>query len=167
LEPEPPAQSIYVFGSTDIYDGGSIVRKMIWCGASERGAAIVETIFATLFLLFIMFGMVELARAWFTQQLATAAVREAVRAGAVELDSTKVSDAGLARINAVLAAGGIPSTKIISPTVGLADITGSSDKQVVANVTVRFNTVFPLLLPNLGTLDIPQSASMRWEGSGT
>jgi len=40
---------------------------------------------------------------------------------------------------------------------------GAGDRQVVANVTVRFKTVFPLLLPILGTLDIPQSATMRWE----
>jgi len=143
------------------------VRKMTRSVGSQRGAAIVETIFATLFLLFIMFGMVELARAWFTQQLATAAVREAVRAGAVELNSGNVSTVGLARMNAVLLGAGIPSGKIISPSVGLATITGSTDQKVVASVTVRFNTVFPLLLPNLGTIDIPQSASMRWEGSGT
>lgn len=132
----------------------------------QRGAAIVETVFAVLLLLFVMFGIVELARMWFTQQLATAAVREAVRAGAVALQ-TDVSATGLARINAVLAAGGIQSGKIISPTVGLAPIAGSTDLQVVASVTVEFNTVFPLLLPNLGTINIPQTAAMRWEGSGT
>lgn len=133
---------------------------------NQQGAAIVETVFAILFLLFVMFGIVELARLWFTQQLATAAVREAVRAAAVVAD-TSVSTTGVARINAVLAAGGIQSAKIISPTVGLAPITGSTDQQVVASVTVEFNTVFPLLLPNLGTINIPQTAAMRWEGSGT
>jgi Flp pilus assembly protein TadG len=135
---------------------------------NQRGAAIVETIFALLFLLFVMFGIVELARLWFTQQLATAAVREAVRAAAVVAD-TSVSSIGVARINAVLAAGGIPPAKIISPTVGLAAVGGgSTDQQVVASVTVQFNTVFPLLLPaSLGTVNIPQTATMRWEGSGT
>ena len=133
---------------------------------NQRGAAIVETIFALLFLLFVMFGIVELARLWFTQQLATAAVREAVRAAAVVAD-TAVSATGTARINAVLAAGGIASDKIISPTVGLAAIPGSTDQQVVASVTVQFNTVFPLLLPTLGTINVPQTAAMRWEGSGT
>jgi hypothetical protein len=133
---------------------------------NQRGAAIVETVFAVLFLLFIMFGIVELARLWFTQQLATAAVREAVRAAAVVAD-TSVSATGVARINAVLAAGGIASGKIISPTVGLAPIVGSTDQQVVASVTVEFNTVLPLLLPHLGTMNIPQTAAMRWEGSGT
>lgn len=132
----------------------------------ERGAALVETIFAVLLLLFVMFGIVELARMWFTQQLATAAVREAVRAAAVAAQ-TDVSTTGLARINAVLAAGGIDPAKIISPAVGLQAITGSTDQQVVASVTVQFNTVFPLLLPNLGTINIPQTAAMRWEGSGT
>jgi Flp pilus assembly protein TadG len=135
---------------------------------NQRGAAIVETVFAVLFLLFVMFGIVELARMWFTQQLATAAVREAVRAGAVA-KQTDVSTTGLARINAVLTAGGIKSGKIKSPSVGLAPIgiAGSTDQQVVASVTVEFNTVFPLLLPNLGTINIPQTAAMRWEGSGT
>lgn len=128
----------------------------------------VETLFAVLFLLFVMFGIVELARAWFTQQLATAAVREAVRAGAVATQANVSSD-GLARLNAVLTAGGISSTQLVNggPTVGLEDIAGSTDKRVVANVTVRFSTVLPLLLPNLGTLDIPQTAAMRWEGSGS
>src|SRR5688572_20250173 len=133
--------------------------------SAQQGAAIVETVFAVLFLLFIMFGIVELARLWFTQQLATAAVREAVRAAAVVAD-TSVSATGTARINAVLAAGGIDSAKIISPTVGLAAIAGSTDQQVVASVTVQFNTVFPLLLPILGTINVPQTAAMRWEGSG-
>src|SRR5687767_11326814 len=133
---------------------------------NQRGAAIVETIFAVLLLLFVMFGIVELARMWFTQQLATAAVREAVRAGAVAVQ-TDVSTIGLARINAVLTAGGIASGKIKTPSVALQPIVGSTDQQVVANVTVEFNTVFPLLLPNLGTINIPQSAAMRWEGSGT
>jgi Flp pilus assembly protein TadG len=133
---------------------------------SQRGAAIVETIFALLFLLFVMFGIVELARLWFTHQLATAAVREAVRAAAV-VANTSVSTTGVARINAVLAAGGIDSSKIMSPTVGLAPIAGSTDQQVVASVTVQFNTVFPLLLPSLGTINVPQTAAMRWEGSGT
>ena len=126
----------------------------------------METVFATLFLLMVMFGIVELARLWFTHQLATAAVREAVRAAAVVTD-TNVSATGLARINAVLSAGGIQPGKIISPTVGLAPIAGSTDQQVVASVTVQFNTVFPLLLPNLGTINIPQTATMRWELSGT
>jgi Flp pilus assembly protein TadG len=133
----------------------------------QRGSAIVETLFAILFLLFVMFGIVELARAWFTQQLATAAVREAVRAGAVAAQ-TDVSANGTARIDAVLTAGGIPSSKVLVKTVELQDIGGgSTDKQVVANVTVRFNTVFPVLLKNLSTIDIPQSAAMRWEGSGS
>jgi Flp pilus assembly protein TadG len=125
----------------------------------------VETLFAVFFLVFVMFGIVELARAWFTQQLATAAVREAVRMAAVA-PSADISTNGVDRINAVLAAGGITPAQIISPTVGLQPIAGSPDQQVVATVTVRFNTVFPLLLPNMGTIDIPQSAAMRWEGTG-
>ena len=133
----------------------------------QRGAAIVETIFAVLLLLFVMFGIVELARMWFTQQLATAAVREAVRAGAVVDTAANVPTIGLARMNAVLTAGGIAAGKIKTPSVALQPIAGSTDQQVVANVTVEFNTVFPLLLPNLNTIDIPQSAAMRWEFSGS
>jgi Flp pilus assembly protein TadG len=134
--------------------------------SAQGGAAIVETVFAVLFLLFVMFGIVELARAWFTQQLATAAVREAVRAGAVAAQGS-VSTNGIARIDAVLTAGGInPSSNppVLVKTVDLQPACpGAGDRQVVANVTVRFQTVFPLLLPILGTIDIPQSAVMRWE----
>ena len=133
--------------------------------SAQQGAAIVETIFAVLFLLFVMFGIVELARAWFTQQLATAAVREAVRAGAVAAQAN-VTTNGIARIDAVLAAGGIPSSNppVLVKSVDLQPgCPGAGDRQVVANVTLRFKTVFPLLLPILGTLDIPQSATMRWE----
>ena len=134
--------------------------------SAQRGAAIVETVFAVLFLLFVMFGIVELARAWFTQQLATAAVREAVRAGAVAAQAS-VTTNGIARIDAVLTAGGInPSSNppVLVKTVALQPACpGAGDRQVVANVTVRFQTVFPLLLPILGTIDIPQSAVMRWE----
>ena len=113
-----------------------------------------------------MFGIVELARAWFTQQLATAAVREAVRAGAVAAQGS-VSTNGIARIDAVLTAGGInpgSNPPVLVKTVDLQPACpGAGDRQVVANVTVRFKTVFPLLLPILGTIDIPQSATMRWE----
>jgi Flp pilus assembly protein TadG len=134
--------------------------------SAERGAAIVETLFAVLLLLFVMFGTVELGRAWFTEQLATAAVREAVRAGAVATQAN-VTSTGTARIDAVLGAGGIPSSAVIVKTVNLQNIAGSTDQQVVANVTVRFITIFPILLPNLGRIDIPQTAAMRWEGNGT
>ena len=134
--------------------------------SGQRGAAIVETIFAVFFLLFVMFGIVELARAWFTQQLATAAVREAVRLGAVAASANVKSDCET-RISAVLTGAGIAPAKIISPLCGLQAISGSTDQQVVASVTVQFNTVFPLLLPNLGTININQTAAMRWEGSGT
>lgn len=138
--------------------------------SAQQGAAIVETIFAVLFLLFVMFGIVELARAWFTQQLATAAVREAVRAGAVAAQGS-VTTSGIARIDAVLTAGGInPNSNppVLVKTVALQPgCPGAGDRQVVANVTVQFKTVFPLLLPILGTIDIPQSAVMRWEDQCT
>ena len=134
--------------------------------SGQKGAAIVETIFVIIPLLLMMFGIVELARAWFTQQLATAAVREAARAGAVVAVQTDVSTVGVARMNNVLQAGGIKVGNIISPTVTVEDLAGG-DKQVLATVTVRFETVFPALLPMLKQLDIPQSAAMRWEFSGT
>ena len=142
--------------------------------SGEKGAAIVETIFVILPLLLMMFGIVELARAWFTQQLATAAVREAARAGAVVAVSADVSTIGVDKIKAVLMAGGIKDDgSIVDPLVSVQPIMAgeppvpTGDSEVVASVTVKFKTVFPALLPMLQELNIRQTAAMRWEFSGS
>jgi Flp pilus assembly protein TadG len=141
---------------------------------SERGAAMVETIIVLPVVLLVMFAIVELSRAWFTAQLTTTAVREAVRVAAVALPAD-VSTAGNARLSQVLAAGNMntcpqppPASCVVSAAVTMqpiAGLPGTTDSEVVATATVEFKTLFANLLPaSLQALNITQTAVMRHEG---
>ncbi len=150
--------------------------------SGERGAAIVEMIIVLPLLLFVVFAIVELSRAWFTLQLTTAAIRDGARAAAVAA-SGSVAALGEARINSILNAGGITTSsqgaRIVAPpgpSVTVANIPcvtppppaacpSPPDQEVVATVTVRFDTLFPLLPNRLRNLNLTQTARMRWEGS--
>ena len=74
--------------------------------SNERGAAMVEMILVLPMLLFVMFAIVELSRAWFTVQLTTTAVREGARAGAVAGANNVTAD-GTARLDAIMNQAGI------------------------------------------------------------
>ena len=142
----------------------------------------VELVIVLPIFLLVLFGIVELSRAWYTLQLTTAAAREAVRAAAVaNLPESNVSAVGVGRIDAVLATGGVESSCgssaascTVSRTVSLntppagIDVGASPEfadaSEVVANVRVRFRTLFPLLIPRLQEIEMEQSAAMRHEG---
>lgn len=133
----------------------------------------VEIIIVLPVLLLVMFGIVELSRAWFTAQLTTTAVREAVRVAAVALPAD-VSTVGTQRLNQVLLAGNMsacpqppPASCVVASSVTRQDIAGiaGSDEEVVATATVQFRTLFANLLPaSLQALNITQTAVMRHEG---
>ncbi len=82
-------------------------------------------------LLFVLFAIVEVSRAWLTLNLAIAAAREGVRAGVVASPDS-VTTAGDAQINSILGAstwtGGV--TCATSPC--------AADQVVSATVTVQF-----------------------------
>ena len=142
---------------------------------SERGAAMVETIIVIPVLLLVMFAIVELSRAWFTAQLATTAVREAVRVAAVAAPAD-ITSVGTQRLNNVLAAGnmiGCPQDGacVVATSVtqrDIAEVADPAETEVVATATVRFSTLFANLLPaSLQAIDITQTAVMRHEGGPT
>jgi Flp pilus assembly protein TadG len=125
--------------------------------ADSRGTSTLEFVVVLPVLLFILFSIVEVSRAWLTLNLATAAAREGVRAGVVAAPDA-VSTAGDAKINSMLGAstwtGGV--TCATSPC--------APDQVVSATVTLQFQTVVPLILPAMfGTMNITQTASMRYE----
>ena len=107
-------------------------------------------------LLLLLLGIGEFARAWLTLEVVTLAAREAVRAAVVAAPN-QVQAAGLARIN-----------QILSPGTWTGNVTCSAtpcvpNALVQANVAVTFQTVVPLILPMLQSVQIQQSASMRYE----
>jgi Flp pilus assembly protein TadG len=128
----------------------------------EDGIAVLE--FTALLPVFavILVVILELSRAWFTLNIVTTAAREGVRAASV-VDASSVSSVGVARIDQVLTSAGM------SCASGTCSVTCSSgpcaiDSQVQAAVTVPFKTVVPLILPALSSINVVQTATMRWEG---
>lgn len=130
----------------------------------ERGSSTVELIIMLPVLLLILFGIVELSRAWFTLNIATTAAREGVRAGVVSPTGAGNAfdpSAAYARIDAILGAANLSSAS--SRTVTCTNPC-TSGAQVSATVTVNFSTPIPLLVPLFGsTLTIQQTATMRYE----
>ena len=126
--------------------------------SEERGSAMVEMVFVVPVLALILFGIVELSRAWFTLQVAASAAREGARAGAVAPTGNEKSN-GEARIDALLTTAGLTATSRSVDKVALA---GTTDFEIVSTVNLTFSTVLPLL-PQLQSLSLSESARMRFE----
>jgi Flp pilus assembly protein TadG len=130
-----------------------ILRKL----ANSRGTSTLEFVVVLPVLLFVLFSIVEVSRAWLTLNLATAAAREGVRAGVVAAPDS-VTSVGNARINSMLGAGQWTGG------VSCAASPCAPDQVVSATVTMRFQTVVPLILPAMfANMNITQTASMRYE----
>jgi Flp pilus assembly protein TadG len=123
----------------------------------QRGTSTLEFIVVLPVLLFMLFSIIELSRAWLTLNLATAAAREAARAGVVA-PADAVSTVGTAKIDQMLGAG-----KWIG-SVTCSTSPCAPDSVVSATVTMNFQTVVPLILPaKFQNLPITQTATMRYE----
>ena len=123
----------------------------------SRGTSTLEFVVVLPVLLFVLFSIVEVSRAWLTLNLATAAAREGVRAGVVAAPGS-VSTDGNAKIDAMLGSG--------NWTGGVTCATSpcATDQIVSATVTLQFQTVVPLIMPSMfGNMNITQTATMRYE----
>jgi len=129
--------------------------------SDERGTSTLEFVVVLPCLLIVMFGIVEISRAWFTLNMVTTAAREAARAGAVApAASFPNPGTATARVNTILGtgtwSGGV--TCSASPCV--------TDSQVNATITKTFSTVIPLLatlVPSLQSLTITHTSISRYE----
>ena len=142
-----------------------LIRRL----GNQRGTSTLEFIVVLPTLLLIFLASLELSRAWLTANIATNAVREAARVGAVTPSPDPNSPSfdngpAMTRMSEVLAAANL--------TAATSAVTCSSaaclpDSQVEASVTINFETVVPLFLPVLGTpadpLVLQQRARMRRE----
>lgn len=107
-------------------------------------------------LLLVLLGLVEVARAWLTLEVVTAAAREGARAAVVAAPDQFLA-AGIARIDQILGVGNWTGSVTCSTTPC------APDAQVQASVTVTFQTVVPVILPMFSSLPIQQTAIMRYE----
>jgi len=126
------------------------------CVRNARGTSTLEFALVLPTLLFVMFAIVELSRAWLTLNLATTAAREAARAAAVTAEPFPNPPSAMARITSILNGTG-------TGTVTCSTNPCAQDATVQATVAVTFTTAVPLFLPMLSTLNIQQTATMRYE----
>jgi hypothetical protein len=131
----------------------------------QRGTSTIEFLAVLPFFLIIMLMILEGSRAWMTLNLAETAAREAARAGAVGPDNATVQADGNARLLQVLAAGGLSCSGqcdvLCQP--GMCVPMDGNRYMVEATVTVSFQTVVPLFLPQWSTLTLQRKATHLWE----
>lgn len=129
----------------------------------ERGSSTVELLFV-IPILFLMFAAIfECSRAWLTVSLVTSAAREGARVGVrtpTGTNDTFNAGPALAQIDSILSgvglsAGATRSVACPSPCI--------PDSQVTATVTVPFTTIIPAIDAVLGTVNIGETAVMRYE----
>jgi Flp pilus assembly protein TadG len=138
--------------------------------SNERGATMVEMLMVLPVLLIVIFGSVELSRAWYVLQATATAVREGARAASVAT-SASLTTVGNSRIDAVFTAANITPTSrnvtsnvLTQPSGCAAGTPNPCDSEVVATATVNFQTLFPVLIPRLQTVTMTQTARLRFEG---
>jgi len=136
---------------------------------NQRGTSTLEFLVVLPTLLIIFLASLELSRAWLTTNIVTNAVREGARVGVVTPppdpnNPTFNNGPALTRMTEILDAANLTAA-VMTVTCSVAAC--PPDSQVLASVTINFETVVPLFLPILGTpsnpLVLQQTARMRRE----
>ena len=134
------------------------MRRIRMLQAIPRGTSTLEFIVVLPSFLLVMFGAIELSRAWMTMNVVTQAAREGARVGSVS--SPFDAGAALARIDQVLSGANLTAASKSVSCAAPCD----PDSAVTATVTVNFQTLFPLLLPMMaGPWPLTNTATMRYE----
>ena len=129
-----------------------LIRRL----GNQQGTSTLEFLVVLPTLLIIFLASLELSRAWLTANIATNAAREGARVGVVTPppdpnNPTFNNGPALARMAEILDAANLTAATSVT-----CDSTACQpDSQVLASVTINFETVVPLFLPMLGTPSIP------------
>lgn len=116
-------------------------------------------------ILFLMFAAIfECSRAWLTVSVVTSAAREGARVG-VRTPTTPPSNTfnavpALAQIDSILSGTGLSTGATRSVTCAAPC---QPDSQVTATVSVPFTTIIPAIDAVLGTVNVTETAVMRYE----
>lgn len=133
---------------------------------NQRGTSTLEMIVALPFLLFVLFGIIEISRLFHDINIATAAVRDGARVGAAASTAVgAVKTLGEGRIDAILNAPGGLTSGVVERSVNCPGAC-NPDEQVRATVTFTFNTLIPLVgdfVSGLRALTFTQETVMRRE----
>ncbi len=128
-----------------------------------RGSSTVELLFVLPLLFLIIFVIVEASRAWLTASIVNAAAREGARVAV----RTPTDSAGafnptpaLVEIDSILGGTGLASGASRSVTCAAPCEPGS---RVTATVSVPFTSIIPILDAAVGTVNVTETAVMRFE----
>jgi Flp pilus assembly protein TadG len=142
-----------------------LIRRL----GNQRGTSTLEFLVVLPTLLFIFLASLELSRAWLTTNIVTNVAREGARVGVVtpppDPNNPTFNDGpALTRMTEILDAANLTADVM---TVTCSAAACPPDSQVLATVTINFETVVPLFLPILGTASNPlvlqQTVRMRRE----
>lgn len=128
----------------------------------ERGSSTVELLFVLPLLFLIMFGIVEASRAWLTASIVNAAAREGARIGVrtPTVGGTFDPAPALTQIDSILTGEGLATGSSRSVTCTAPCQPGSP---VTATVSVPFTSILPILAAAIGTINVTETAVMRFE----
>ena len=140
----------------------------------KGGQTVIETVLWLLFILFVIFFIVEGARAWYLKSSLNNAVRVAVRQAVVNpnlgtlLIANEPCPSGNEIVNTVCTSPGVPNTAktkvsvvLLPPDIGPS---GPSTGDIIrVNATTVFESVVPNLLPVFHGINVSSSAAMRYE----
>jgi len=137
----------------------------------QQGTSTLEFVVVLPTLLILFLGALELSRAWLTDNIIVNAAREGARWGVVTSPAFD-PDAAKGRMTEVLESASLTAEAMsVTCTPPPVNPTPADpcprDSEVLASVTVNFETVVPLLLPMLGSpgspLVLQESVRMRRE----
>ena len=122
--------------------------------AANRGQSVIEFALVLPILLLVLFGITEFGRALMTVNVLNAAAREGARVAAVGGDSTSA----VARVSAVLLAGGVNNSAI---SVTHPD----ASRAITVTVTSQFQALSAKIIPELiPPITLRGQTVMRFEG---
>jgi TadE-like protein len=141
--------------------------RLIRQPGNQRGTSTLEFVVVLPVLLLIFLASLELSRAWLTVNIMTNAAREGARWGVVT-SPTFDSVASEARMTDVLDAARLTAdSKSVTCTAVSPNPTPLDpcprDSEVLASVTLNFETVVPLFLPMLSPMPLEAKIKMRRE----
>ena len=141
--------------------------RLIRRPGNQRGTSTLEFVVVLPMLLLIFLASLELSRAWLTVNIMTNAAREGARWGAVT-ETFDCVEAEFRMTEILVAANLTADSKSVLcdgaiPPLTCTPATCLRDSQVLASVTINFETVVPNFLTMLSPLVLQESARMRRE----
>ena len=125
----------------------------------QKGQAIVELAFSIVLLLLLVFGSIEFGRVMYIRNTLNLAAREGARIASV---TPMPVDTGSSGSVANYVRGCIPFDQT-GLNITVTPETFTSGCTITVDVSLPFQTVVPMIIPQLNNINLTAQASMRYE----